>query len=159
MNEVSTVVNILMEEQKKDLVLSLEKTLQTTLEQYQNMQRAGKKGELEYLYISLLFSGVLCNTPLLRIDLYDKQNRMDLVECYAYWDIPLLRQRLSLEFPTLTDAIVNQSWFDFADCLYLSLNRWIPQILHECECVNKQHCTCLYGKYMGDATIIMEGQV
>lgn len=78
------------DQKKKELVSRAQDSLGNSLEalckKYKCLQEEGKTGELRYVYLSFLRSGILCHTPWYRLDAYDSRDCISDVECTESWD-------------------------------------------------------------------------
>lgn len=84
---VADQVQKVLEKNADFLTTSLKKVTDELLASYPKKQAETGKSELKYIYISLLRSAVPFKLPLYRVDFYDEQGQLDLVEHAEYWDI------------------------------------------------------------------------
>lgn len=74
----------------KELCEDLANTIKNGLEQLHSCQEKGLKGELCYLVISFLLSGVYSQESLLKLDFYDERYYRDPCDLDCYWDYSAL---------------------------------------------------------------------
>ena len=91
---MSEALDALFEENIETFAKSLDKVMQRTAAKYKELQKSNQKGKLSHIYISFLQSSVLCKLPWLRIDLYDDNDRSDITECFADWDVSIISDKL-----------------------------------------------------------------
>ena len=147
----------------KALAASLDAGIQNQLNEYKTLQTAGLKGDLSYLYISFLLSGVLCQLPWLRIDLLDENDHLDLTECYVEWNVPAIAGHLYQSVEKMAkendmkDYELEQAWLDAADEYFRAFERYLPAIIDEGRAVKKLGCKCYFGSLMGNTVMVGNG--
>lgn len=75
-----------LEEQRVSIEQSFADAFDTVWRQATELQGQGVKGEIQYVYISLLRTSIMENRPFYRIDAYDHNWFMDSVVCMGLWD-------------------------------------------------------------------------
>lgn len=87
-----------IEERYKKKKEGIEKELFTTFDALcQNairLQAQGKKGNIQYIYISFLRTSIMENTSFYRMDAYDENWFLDKEECTALWNADFIFQSL-----------------------------------------------------------------
>jgi len=76
------------------LAESLNTVIQGALIEYEQLRKAGKKGELSHIYMSFLLSSVMCKLPWLRVDFFDVNDLDDMTDCHVSWDVPCISDTL-----------------------------------------------------------------
>lgn len=118
---------------------SLQKTIKGLLQLYPQKQEHTSKGELKYIYISLLLTSIPFKLPLYRVDFCDQQGEFDLIEHAAYFDLspvsdviytdvffrPHVIQRLSGR----ENYVNEQNWFQNANVLHEAMIVYLDEIL------------------------------
>jgi len=145
------------------LAESLGRVLQGALRDYEQLRLAGVKGELSHVYISFLQSSVLCKLPWLRLDLYDENNRSDVVECFADWDVPGISEhlyrgvdKLVIETGWMEDYELEQAWIDASDGYFNCFESFLPQIISMCVGASAMHCRWHFGQFLGNTVVVRE---
>jgi len=145
----------------EQLADSLDEAVQAALSDYRKLQASGNKGHLSHVYISFLLSSVLCKLPLLRIDLFDENDKSDITECCAYWNVPcisnvLYRNADAMKMNRVQDYEIEQSWLDDSSNYSQCFERFLPQIIEQCEAVKELNCQWHFGQYLGMTTVVRE---
>jgi len=148
----------------EQLADSLDEAVQAALSDYRKLQASGNKGHLSHVYISFLLSGVLCELPLLRIDLFDENDKSDITECCAYWDVPCVSSALysdvdAMKKNRVQDYEIEQAWFDDSGSYSQCFERFLPQIIERCEAVKELNCQWHFGQYLGVTTVVREREI
>jgi len=58
------------------------------------LQDQGPKGDIQYIYLSLLRTSIMNNTAMYRIEAYDQNWYLDQEECYALWEADFIFKSL-----------------------------------------------------------------
>ncbi|ANF97265.1 hypothetical protein [Paenibacillus bovis] len=82
------------EEHKEHIEQGLIDALREACRRAGELQSAGQKGPIRYMYISLLRTAIMNNQPTYRIDCYDERWFLDHVECTVHWDATFTFQPL-----------------------------------------------------------------
>ena len=126
------------------------------------------KGELSHIYISFLFSSVLCKLPLMRIDLYDENGIADTLPCFAYWDAEPVPHNLYREAGLIAERHFDEEnvpmpehelervWLDLAEDYYRHFERYLPEILGKCKVAELKKCKVHYGHFLGNTVVLLE---
>ena len=159
-----TEISKLIEKHKAELSLSLDEAIQSALVEYEVLKNTGQSGEPSHIYISFLRSTVLCKQPFLRIDIYDKDDRSDLMECSTKWDITAISNNLYLEADSIIkkDGIkdeykLEQLWLELSDEYSKELEVHISDIIGSTNASNELECTWHYGRFLDSATKVWGG--
>ncbi|OXM85454.1 hypothetical protein CF651_15285 [Paenibacillus rigui] len=91
-----------LSEQGESIETGLCDTFDTVWIRTAELQKQGTKGDIHYVYISLLRTGIMENIPCYRIDVHDHNWYLDTVDCSALWRAdfifePLFRRMAGLE--------------------------------------------------------------
>ena len=145
-------INELFEKNIALLIKSFETALNDGLIRYD------KKGELSNIRISFLLSSVLCKLPLLRIDLYDESDTMDMIECFSYWDVKPISDSLyqyESENYRIKDYELEQLWLEISNEYFKGFEKYLPIIIAQCniKCIN---CRWHYGYFFGRTITVKE---
>ena len=154
-------VDNLIEKHISELSLSLNAAVEAALNDYEDMQNAGRKGELSHIYMSFLRSAVLCKQPWMRIDLYDDKDVYDLTECSAKWDVPEISSKLYLDADDkakkndiVEEYRVEQMWFELSEEYCKAFETHAPEIIRHSKVATGLKCQWHYGNYLGDNTTV-----
>ena len=161
---MSTGLDDLFEKSVPQFVASLNQTVRDALLEYERMCQAGQKGELSYIYISLLLSSVICRLPWLRIDFCDENDRNDIAECCANWDVQFVSNALyrdidaSVEKKNMKDYEIEHACFDASSEYSQSFEKFLPQIIDQYDVVKEINCRWHFGQYLGNTIVVREKQ-
>ena len=154
----------IFEKNSRALAESFDAALQQALKMYEGLRLAGEKGKLSHAYISFLSSGVSCRSPWLRLDLYDERDRDDLTECFAYWDVPQIAEKLyadaalaAKEAGIREEYRLEQAWLDSMDVYASAFGRILPQIIGQSKSAQAAKCRWYFGQYLGNAALVHDG--
>ena len=162
---MSADITVLFDKNISLLAASLDDALQSTLEQYEQLRKAGQKGELSHVYISFLPSSVLCKLPWLRIDLYDGNISDDMVECYSDWDVANISDNSyrSIESRAkqnrMKDYEIEQTWLDSTDEYFKAFEDFLPKIIEQSKSAKAINCEWHFGQYLGSTVAVWERNV
>jgi hypothetical protein len=156
----------------ESLANSFGQALNDALIRYEELRNSDnvseRKGKLSNIYVSFLLSGVLCNTPWLRIDLYDENSITDTIECFSNWDVQcisknlyqradlLAAQQYEKENIRVTDYELEQIWLNLSGEYFEGFKNYMPQILSQCETAQDIDCNWHYGHLLGRTVFIKE---
>jgi hypothetical protein len=139
-------------------------TLIDALEQYDYLKQEGKKGELSYIFISFLLSSVTCKLPWFRFDLFDEEERNDIEECFAEWDVSDIFDVFYKNIPAsdvstvrLNDYEIEQLWLEQSAELFKEFELFLPQIINSSGILEKINCSWYFGEFYGDAVALPIG--
>ena len=145
------------------LAASLDRTMQNGLKEYELSKQSGQKGELSHVYISFLLSGVLCRLPWLRIDLYDENDREDIIECFADWNVPSISSELYHDADILAeqaeqmeDYELEKAMFDASEEYFIGFERFMPQIITQSSMAQTVDCQWHFGQFLGNTVTVRE---
>lgn len=74
---------------------SLLTCLNLAMDKYKELQTAGMTGNLDSMYFSFLYTGILRGEIRYRLDLYDENERVSETECSCNWNFPEFSKCLS----------------------------------------------------------------
>ena len=154
-------IDKLFSEKSAELTSSLNILIEGLLGQYAKLRESEQKGELEFIYLSFLRSSVLCKLPWIRIDLYDKKDRLDAVYCFADWDVSCVSDRLynetekaATEDRFIKDYDIEKMWLDNVDDYYEAFKCFLPEIIRGCESAQVLECNWHFGEFFGDTELV-----
>lgn len=160
---MSAELDALFEKNTESLVASLDKSVQKALQAYEKLNQVGQKSELSHIYISFLLSSVLCKLPWLRIDLYDENDRSDMTECYADYDVPCIADKLYRDADTaakqidrIKDYELERIWLETSGEYYQAFEKYVPLIIEKCPVSKKLNCEWHFGQYLGSVVTVRE---
>ena len=120
-----------IEANRKGLEDSLCSVLEELLASYEEKQKRTGKGVLANIYISLLRTAIPFKKPLYRIDFYDEQKQLDLIEHSAKWNISFLSDiiytdmyydpNVIMRYSNKQNYANEQNWFQNALALHQTL--------------------------------------
>lgn len=71
-----------------EATVRLRNEMKCIYEKYKILQETNLVGNLEWIYISFLRTGLLDHSPCYRIDFYDSRGCICEIDCSGIWDIP-----------------------------------------------------------------------
>ena len=154
-------IDALFEKNARQLALSLGNAIDAALASNETLKNAEQRNNLAHIYISFLFSAVLCKQPWLRIDFYDEGNRANAAYSSTEWDAPEISGELYAEANTLAkrggitkEYELERIWFDLSEGNYQAFERHLPEIIHECREAQELKCQWHFGQYLGGTKTI-----
>jgi len=155
---------MLFEKNIDSLSAALDKSVQTAMLNYEQLQETGHKGELACIYISFLRSSVLCKLPWLRVDLCDENGRNDLPECFAALNVPAISEKIYSEADKIKeqkswtrDYQVQQAWINASGRCFQMFEKYFPQIINRSEASKITCCKWHFGQFLGNTVVVWEG--
>ena len=151
-----TDLNNLFAQNTSIMAASLDEVLQPKINEYEKLRDAGEKGELAYINISLLLSGILYRLPWLRLDLLDKKHWADASKCYTEWDVPYIADNLYMnaeniakENKKIKEYELEQNWLDASSEYYAAFEQYLPAVINQCAAAKTISCHWHFGQFLG----------
>jgi len=147
---------------------SLFQALEGLIGSYGEVRERTGKGELAYIYISLMRTAIPFKAPLYRIDLCDSQKQLDPAEHSARWDISFLSDMIYTDRfragPIVPRSdkqkyLMEQDWFENAGLLHEVLFGQIydicDNVLDRMDLGDASQVTVYMGEYSAKAKFLM----
>ena len=129
-------IDDLFSQKSAELSRTLNSVVEDLYKEYTQLQDADVAGELKHVYFSFMISSVLCKLPLIRIDFYDENDRVNAVDCFSGWDVSCVSNQLYSEADIIAkqrevteDYELERIWLELANEYYEGFKRNLPEVL------------------------------
>lgn len=148
----------LVESEKHNLALNFETCFDKTWKAYNSMQKDGLKGDLCYIYISFLRSGVLLHDAWFQLDFFDERNWGDLTPCSVDWQTDIISNEIysyvnKLYHKKMTAREKDKLLLQYSEETKDEIKNILPHIL-QMKKAEYPNLTFQFGDFMGNYIVL-----
>jgi len=145
------------------LAALLGQAMEDVLKEYDLIKQTDGKGEPAHIYISFLLSSVLCELPLLRIDVYDETAHSDMASCFTYLDMPVISGELYRDAEAFEKEKGRIKDYERAGILLMiageyssGFEKHLLQIIEKCDAAKQIDVKWHFGQFLGNTSVLGE---